>query len=211
MPRSRCAAIASVNPATVRLASPTSAAFSKAAFSRSRRPMRPKVARQSDGDAGAFLGQGSLAARSILARRVDRREDRGDRDGADAAVADLPRRPPHADLVERHDRPAVVIVPAFEHEHLAADRACEILRPIAERRQRGRGRQPDAHRGDPAEPLALHHRVDKMRRPDLRRRRSCRAPPRDRGRAAPARLTMPPVTSAVVGTLTACTTVPPST
>ncbi len=72
----------------------------------------------------------------------------------------------HAGLVERHDRPAVVIVPAFEHEHRAAHEFGEILRPIAERRQRGRGRQPDAHRGDAGEPLPLHDRVDEMRRPD---------------------------------------------
>ncbi len=92
-----------------------------------------QIVRQGDRGLRAFLGEDR--PRPLFAGGVERREDRGDRDRPDAALADLPRRPPHAGLVERHDRPAVVIVPAFEHEHLAADRAGKILRPVAERRQ----------------------------------------------------------------------------
>ena len=67
--------------------------------------------------------------------RVERGKDRGDRDRADAALADLPRNPSHAGLVERHDRAAVVVVPAFEHEHGAADPLGEVQGPVAEWRQ----------------------------------------------------------------------------
>jgi hypothetical protein len=79
-------------------------------------------------------------ARALLARRIDRREYRGDRGRADPAFADASCCASHAVLVERHDRAAVVIMPAFEHEHLATNQLGEIRRPIAKRRQRSGGR-----------------------------------------------------------------------
>ena len=57
-------------------------------------------------------------------------------------------------------------MPAFEHKHLAANRAREILRPVAERRQRGARRQPDAHRRDLRKIAALDNGVDEMGRAD---------------------------------------------
>ncbi len=55
---------------------------------------------------------------------------------------------------------------AFEHEQLGADLAGKIGRPVAERGQRGCGRQADANRCDPAQTPPLHHGVDKMGGPD---------------------------------------------
>ena len=57
-------------------------------------------------------------------------------------------------------------MPAFEHDHLAADRAGEIFRPVAERRQRGASGQPDAHRSDAREIAPLDDGVDEMGRAD---------------------------------------------
>ncbi len=57
-------------------------------------------------------------------------------------------------------------MPAREHEHVAADPIGEILRPIAERRQRGARRQSDAHRGDARETAPLDDGIDEMRRAD---------------------------------------------
>ena len=51
-------------------------------------------------------------------------------------------------------------------EHLAAHQMGEILRPVAERRQRSARRQPDAHRRDRRQIAPLDDGVDEMRRAD---------------------------------------------
>jgi len=50
-------------------------------------------------------------------------------------VADLAGRLAHPIVVERHDRSAVVIMPAFEHEDGALYQRGEVRRPVAEGRQ----------------------------------------------------------------------------
>ena len=152
------------------------------------------------------------SSRRISAARASQDGSSGEKIAATAtdrmpALPDLPCGAAHSRLVERHDRSAVVIMPAFEHEHRAADQRGEILRPVAERRQRGGGRQSDAHRGDPRQPrrctTALTKCVVPITTPSI-------APAATSGCAesSASAVTMPVVTSAVVGVLTACTTCP---
>jgi hypothetical protein len=123
-----------------------------------------EVVRYGDRSIRALLGKDR--PRPLLAARVELREDRGDRDRPGPVLTDPPRGSTHAGLVERHDRPAVIVMPAFEHEHLAAHALGEILGPVAERWQRGARRQPDAHRIDARQIAPLHDGIDEMRRAD---------------------------------------------
>ncbi len=119
---------------------------------------------QGDGDVGALLAEDGR--RLLLAGGVQWREHCGDRDRADARRADAPGRLAHALLVERHERAAVELVAALQHDDLAADQVGQVLRPVHEGRQRGAGGQADAHGGHPAEVAPLHHRVGEMGSPD---------------------------------------------
>ena len=124
-----------------------SAALSRAAFSRSSSPMRPRSRRAGDRGVRASPAATSSAARLLVAG-IERRED--DEIATDVRPAAASRWAAARDrrVVERHERAAVVLVAALDHPHPAAHQAGQVLRPVAERRQRGRGRQADAQRGD---------------------------------------------------------------
>ena len=123
-----------------------------------------QIGRQGHGDIRADLPQD--IARRHLAARIERREDRGNRHRAQTLVADAPRRRAHAGGVERHDRAAVIIVATLEQEGLAVHPLGEILRPIAERRQRCARRHADPDRRHLHQMPPLHHGVDEMRGAD---------------------------------------------
>ncbi len=129
--------------------------------------------RQGDRDVRAFLADDRR--RLLLARRVQRREHRGDGDRADPGVADAPGRRAHAPAVERDERAAVELVAAFQHHDLGAHQLGQVLRPVHEGRQRGARGQADAHRGDAAQIAPLHHRVGEVGGADHHRVRLARA------------------------------------
>ncbi len=123
--------------------------------------------RQGDGDVRTNLLQD--IARRNLAARVKRREDRGNGHRTQPEIADVSCGRAHAGRVERHDRPAVIIVPAFEHENLAAHALGQILRPIAKWWQGSARRHADPDRRNLHQMPALHHRIDEMRCADHNR------------------------------------------
>ena len=146
-------------------------------------PDPPQLMGQRDGGLRHLLPQDLRRAK--LHPRVERGEDGRDSDAADARGAHRPRRRCHARLIERHDRPAVIIMPALDHMHLPAHLRGQILRPVTEGRQGGGGGQPDPQRADLGEVPPLHHRIDEMGgadhhrlgiRPARRRHRLQRAP-----------------------------------
>jgi hypothetical protein len=111
-----------------------------------------------------FRGQ-DLGGTALLAW-VDRREDRGDRDRAEPGRLDLPRGGGQRGFVERHDRTSIVVMAAFDLPDAALGERRHVGGPVAEGRQRRADRPADAHRGDPGQLTALHHRVDEMGGPD---------------------------------------------
>ncbi len=127
-------------------------------------PDAAQIVRERDGDVGALLAQD--LRRLVLARRVERREDRGDAGRAQAALADAPRRPAHAGRVEGDDGPAVVLVPALQHDDLAADQRGQVGRPVDEGLEGGAGGQPDPDRGDRRQVAPLDDGVGEVRGPD---------------------------------------------
>ena len=127
-----------------------------------------------DGDARALLAED--LRRLLLARRVQRGEDRGDADRGDPRLADAARRGSHAARIERDEGPAVVLVAALQHHDLAADDRREILGPVAEGLEGGARGKPDADRGDARQLAVLddgvgevrgaeHHRADRREAP----------------------------------------------
>ena len=106
---------ASANALVVRLASAASAALRIAAFSRSSRPIRPRSWDSVTAASGCDLAQDVRGA--LLALRREGREHGRDRHGPDARVADALGGLAGTGLVEGDERPAVVLVPAADHEH----------------------------------------------------------------------------------------------
>ena len=140
------------------------AAFSRPAFSRSRRPMRPRSDEQVMTASGSTAATSSAARFSWLGSSGEKIEEMATDFRPLAFIS--PRRPGDGGLVERHERPAVIFVAAFHHPHAAAHQLGQVLRPVAERRQRGRGRHAEPERRDLAEVPALDHGVDEMRGAD---------------------------------------------
>ena len=155
---------ARLNARVVVRASSMRQALSRAAFSRSSRPMRPSRWERVTATSGH--SSRTNRRRFFFAGGVQRREDRGDRDRADPGVADPPGGRAHATGVERDERAAVELVTALQHHDLAAHQGREVLRPVDERGQRGAGGQADAHRGDAAEVAPLHHGIGEVGRAD---------------------------------------------
>jgi hypothetical protein len=88
----------------------------------------------------------------------------GHRNRADRAVADPPRGFPHPRFVKGHDWTTAVIVPTFEHEHLAVDAMREILRPVAEwRGSEAPTGGPIRTAATPSEIAALKDGIDEVR------------------------------------------------
>ena len=140
------------------------AAFSRPAFSRSSRPMRPRSEEQVMAASGNH-GRDQFG-RAPLVAGIERREDRRDGDRLQPRRLHLLGGLGDRRLVERHEGPAVVFVTAFDHPHAAAHQFGEILRPVAERRQRGRGRHAEPERRDLGEVPALDHGIDEVRGAD---------------------------------------------
>ena len=118
------------------------------------------------GDRGIGNDRGDQLGGAFLVAGVERREDRGDPDRAQPGRLHLLSRLGDGRLVERHEGPAVILVAAFDHPDAAAHQLGQILRPVAERRQRGRGWHAEPQRPHLGEMAALHDRIDEMRRAD---------------------------------------------
>ena len=128
-------------------------------------PDPAEVGRAGDGAAGDLLGDDRR--RLALVAGIERREDRGDRDRADAPVADLAA-PPSRSAARSSGmkaRPSYSWPPSTIATSPSTS-VGEIRRPVAERRQAGARRQADADRADPAQGAPLHDGVDEMRRAD---------------------------------------------
>ena len=182
-----------------------SAAFSRPAFSRSSRPMRPRSDEQVMTASGITAATSSAAR--LLVAGIERREDRRDADRLQARRLHLLGGLGHRRLVERHEGPAVIFVAAFDHPDAATHQRREILRPVAERRQRGRGRHAEPERRDLGEVTALDHGIDEMRGADHHAVDFFACRPHPSARRSTPRLfsdsRMPVVTSSLVGALTA--------
>jgi hypothetical protein len=134
-------------------------------------------------DAAEFVRQGDPDARDLLAKDPLRlqlaggnqwREDGANSDRGDACIRDAPGGVPHRPEVHRHDRPAIALVAAADHVHLAAHRLGQIGRPVHERRQAGARRQPDAQHRDFLQASPLDHSVGELRGADDHRIRGQR-------------------------------------
>ncbi len=121
--------------------------------------------RERDGDVRPELG-GEHRGRLHLELAVHGCEDARDRDGPEPPPGDVGRMPLELVVVERGDDPSVELVAAVREVARAAHRRDELLGPVDERRQRGRGgkREPHGRRG--REPPGLDERVDEVRRAD---------------------------------------------
>ena len=119
---------ARTKPSAVRRASATSAAFRSVTFSRASRPMRPSSCDRVMAMPGATLGQDFR--RLLFELGIERREHRTRSPTAPTPASRICRAGvAHGGAVEGHDRQAVDLVPAADHE--------------------GRGLRP-AHAGRPA-------------------------------------------------------------
>ena len=123
-------------------------------------PDAADVARQSDVDARQRLFEDRSGLGFELG--VDRTEHRRDRDRANALGSDVLGDAEQFGLVERRNHASVELVPAMREIGMVSDRASEVLRPIDHRRQRGGGRQAEAHGGGRREIAALHHGIGEM-------------------------------------------------
>ena len=101
-----------------------------------------------------------------LGAAVERSEHRAEPDLADPGLPDLPSRGRDGRLVQRDDGPPVALVAALDHEDRPPHDPGEPVGPVAERRQRSAGGQPDPHRGHPFEAGPGEDGVREVRRPD---------------------------------------------
>src|SRR5438067_9754231 len=99
-------------------------------------------------------------------RAVERGEHRSHSNETQVARADLTRGFPHLTDVERHNRPAVVIVAALDNPCPAFDERREIRGPVTKWRKRCGCRRADPDAGHWRQIATLDHRVGEMRRPD---------------------------------------------
>ena len=121
----------------------------------------PEPVRQGDADPRTDVGDDLLRAQFVLG--CQRRKNRRDADGVDTRVADTQCRFPQRIFVQRHKRPAVEFMAAFDHENHRVHHVAQILGPVHHGRQRGRCRQTDTDRGHAHQVTPLHHRIDEMR------------------------------------------------
>ena len=105
----------------------------------------------------------------VFVRGIERREHGRHGDVANLPGPDLPGCLAHLPEVQGHETPAVVIVAALHDPGPAGDQVREILRPVAKRRQGGRGRRTDAHGGNFGKIATLDDRIGEMRRADHHR------------------------------------------
>ena len=104
--------------------------------------------------------------RLFLELPVDRREDRGDGDRAEPFLTDVRCHRTQLVGVQGRDRTPVELVPAVAQVDVVTEGPLEALRPVDERRKRGRRGQAEADGRRRHQVLGLDHRVREVRGPD---------------------------------------------